>query len=149
MKRYQFRLASVLRLRRAEQEQARVVLAEANTRLKALLLARDREAAHFGELARRSDAADANALLAERHDAEVARQRLALADRQVAEAAGAAAIAQVAWLGAHQRVLALERLEERRRAEHAAEVLREEIALLDDLSTARFAAHARAKAGSR
>ena len=149
MKRYQFRLAAVLRLRRAEQEQARAALAEANTRLKALLLTRDREARRFGELARRSDAIDATALLAERHDAELARQRLAEAERRVAEAAGAAAMAQVAWLGTHQRVVALERLEERRRAEHAADALREEIALLDDLSTARYVADARAKAGAR
>lgn len=149
MKRYQFRLAAVLRIRRAEQEQARAALAEANTRLTMLLLARDREAARFSELARRSDALDMTALLAERHDAEIARQRLAAAEHEVAEAAGAAAMAQVAWLGAHQRVVALERLEERRRAEHAAEVLREEITLLDDLSTARYVADARAKAGAR
>lgn len=149
MKRFQFRLASVLRLRRAEQEQARAALAEANSRLKALLLERDREAARFRQLACRSDAVDALALLAERHDAEIARQRLAAAEHRVAEAAGVAAMAQVAWLGAHQRVVALERLEERQRSEHDAAALREEVALLDDLSTARYVAGTRAKAGAR
>jgi hypothetical protein len=42
VKRFQFRLEAVLRLRRAEQEQARLALAQANMALKALLLERDR-----------------------------------------------------------------------------------------------------------
>lgn len=140
MKRYQFRLAAVLRLRRAEQEQARLRLAETNLRLKALLLGRDREACRYAELAGRQDAVRADDLLAERQDAELAAARLAQAEQLVAEAATTAAMAQIAWVGAHRRVVALERLEERQRAEHGASVLREEIALVDDLVNARFVA---------
>ena len=142
MKRYQFRLAAVLRLRRAEQEQARQRLAEANLRLTALLLDRDREAARCAEVARRHDAVALDALLAERQDGELAVARLERAHQLVAEAASAAALAQVSWVGAHRRVVALERLEERRRDEHDAAALREEIALVDDVVNARFAAAA-------
>lgn len=140
MKRYRFRLAAVLRLRRAEQEEARRALAEANLALKALLLRRDEEAGRCAEVASRQDAVDLASLLAERHEGELAAARLALAERRVAEAAARAATAQVAWHTAHRRVVALERLEERRRAEHDAEALREEIALVEDLVTARYAA---------
>lgn len=140
MKRYQFRLAGVLRLRRVEEEQARLRLAEANLRLTSLLLDRDREAARYAEVARRLHAVALDDLLAERHDAELAVARLARADQLVAEAAAEAAVAQVAWVGAHRRVVALERLEERRRDEHGAAMQREEIALVDDLVNARFVA---------
>ncbi len=140
MRGFQFRLATVLRLRRAEDERAHRALVEANAVLTALLLRRDEEARRTGELVRRAEATDAPALLAERHDAEVALAQLGEADRRVAEAAGAAALAQVTWVRAHRRVQALERLEERQRAEHGAELLRQEISLLDDLATARYLA---------
>lgn len=142
MKRFAFRLAAVLRLRRAEQEQARLRLAEANTRLTALLLERERETRHYDEVAARATAVDAAGLLAERHDTETALARRAEVDRRVAEAAGAAALAQVDWVRAHRRVQALERLEHRRREEHDLAALHEEIALLDDLATARHLAAA-------
>lgn len=140
MKRYLFRLAAVLRLRRVEEERARHDLAETNARLRALLVERDRLAEHARALAGRQAADHVDGLAAERLDAELATSRLAGAERRVAEAASAAAFAQVAWTTAHRRVVALERLEERRRAEHAAEALREEIAFLDDLSTTRYVA---------
>lgn len=140
MKRYQFRLDGVLRLRRAELEQARVALGAANAAVRGLLVTRDLEAARYGEIAHRCAAADRAGLLAEREEARLAADRLADAERRVANAAVAAAVAQVNWSTANRRVAALERLEVRRRAEHAAEVLREEAALLDDVATARFLA---------
>ena len=48
------------------------------------------------------------------------------------------------WMAARQRVEALERLETRRRAEHALEVQRAEDRLVDDLVVARHARGARA-----
>lgn len=142
MKRFQFRLAAVLRLRRAEQEQARLALAEANTRLTALLLERDRKVRRYDELAGRTTAVDGAGLLAERHEAELALLHRLEADQRVAEAAGVATLAQVAWVRAHRRVQALERLEARRREEHDLAVLHEEITLLDDIATARYLAAA-------
>lgn len=148
MKRYRFRLAAVLRLRRAEQEQARIALAAANAELRSLLLARDQEARRYGQLARRPGAVDAAGLAAERSDAELAAASLRACEDRAAEAATRAAIAQVAWLEAHRRVLALERLEQRRREEHEADVRREEVALVDDLVNARYRALGPAAAGS-
>lgn len=138
MKRYSFRLATVLRLRQAELDQARGALAASNLRLRALLLARDVEAAHYREIAGRCDADTAADLRAEQLSAQVAFDRLSHAEQVVAEAAAQAAMAQVAWLGASRRVSALERLEERRREEYDAEVLREEVATVDEIVTARF-----------
>jgi flagellar export protein FliJ len=138
MKRYQFRLEGVLRLRRAELEQARLVLAGANAALQSALLVREREAERYNSVAFRSDASAPDALRAELHDSAVAHARLAGAERSVADAAVHAAVAQVNWSSANRRVAALERLDERRRAEHAAEVRREEAVLLDEIAGARY-----------
>lgn len=140
MKRYAFRLDAVLRLRRAEQEQARASLAAANTELRSLLVQRDQEARRYADLVAGPGALDVAGLAAERSAAELAAASLRACEDRVAEAATRAAIAQVAWLEAHRRVLALERLEQRRRAEHEAAVLREEVALVDDLVNARYLA---------
>jgi len=143
VKRFQFRLATVLRLRRAELEQARLGLAEANARLHGLLIARDTEARRYHLAGAASSAVTVDQLAAERHDASIALERLGFAERRAAEAANAAAIAQITWLTAHRRVAVLERLEERRKEEHLGALAREEIAVIDDLTTARFVAERR------
>lgn len=148
MKRYHFRLAAVARLRRAEQEVARNALAVANAALRARLVERDAEAERYRTIASQHAATTPAGLSAERNDAELALERLRAAEQRVAEAASTAAIAQVTWLAAHQRVAALERLEARQREEHALAMSREEAALLDDLSTARYLAD-RASGGAR
>lgn len=140
MKRYHFRLAAVARLRRAEQEVARNALAVANAALRARLVERDAEAERYRKVAARNDATTSSGLVGERNDAVLALERLRAAEQRVAEAASTAAIAQVTWLAAHQKVAALERLEQRQREEHALAVGREEAAVLDDLSTARYLA---------
>jgi flagellar export protein FliJ len=140
MRRYRFALAAVLRLRRAEHEVARNALAVANAELRARLAERDREAEHYGEVTGRSLARTLEELAAEREDAAIALARLQGADQRVAEAGQAAALAQVGWLAAHRKVAALERLETRQREEHALALGREEGALVDDLTTARYVA---------
>ncbi|MDA8295467.1 MAG: hypothetical protein M0004_02555 [Actinomycetota bacterium] len=140
MKRYHFRLAAVARLRRAEQEVARNALAVANAALRARLVERDAEVERYRTVANQHSATTPAGLSAERNDAELALERLRAAEQRVAEAASTAAIAQVTWLAAHQKVAALERLEQRQREEHALATSREEAALLDDLSTARYLA---------
>lgn len=140
MKRYQFRLEGVLRLRRAEAEQARGALAAANAELRARLVQRDHEASTFRAVARRQDAETLPALLAEREDAAIAQRRLDEAERAVADAAARAAVAQVTFAAARRRVSALERLEARRREEYESELRREESLLLDEIATARYLA---------
>ncbi len=141
MKRYQFRLAAVARLRRAEQDVARNALVVANVTLRARLLERDAALERYRTIAARNDAATPSALLTERNDASLALERLRDAEQRVVEAATAAALTQVAWVSAHQRVAALERLEARQREEHALAMSREDAALLDDVSTARYLAN--------
>ncbi|MDA8291442.1 MAG: hypothetical protein M0Z33_07185 [Actinomycetota bacterium] len=138
MRRYVFRLASVLRLRRAEEEQARERLQLANTRLRERILARDAEAARYRALVARAPAEDADGLRTEMHTASLAAATVDAARRSVATAASDVALAQIEWQVAARRVEILERLDDRRRMEHLAEEGRAEVAVVDDLVTARF-----------
>ncbi len=154
MKRYVFRLNGVLQLRRAEEEQARELLSVANARLRRSILARDEEVARYRELASVTTATTAESLLCEQSAASLAAEVLTAARHAVAAAAAEAALAQVAWSAASRRVKILERLDDRRRLEHAEMERRAEIAVVDDIVTARYLserrdAAARVPGGSR
>lgn len=138
MRRYRFRLESVLRLRQAQEAQARDVLAAANAELRAALAARDAEARRYAGLPRPLGAMTADLLRQEHAAAALVAATLVHAQQVVSAAAARAAEAQVAWSAAAQRVAVLERLDERRRLEHADEARGREIAEIDDLVTSRF-----------
>lgn len=138
MRRYQFRLEAVLRLRRAEEGQARDALAAANAELRGALVARDAVAGRYAALPRPLGAMTAESLRREHADASLAAASLAAAQQIVSAAAARAAATQLAWSAAAQRVAVLERLDERRRAEHADEWRRHEATELDDLVTSRY-----------
>lgn len=140
MRRYRFRLEPVLRVRRSEEERAR-----------AEVLAAQREAAAQADVLRACDAAYAQSRddRGPRPAADFRLQqahRSALASavleqrRRVATADDAVARARESLAAAAQRVGALERLDERQRAEHAARALREEELTVDDLVVARSGA---------
>ena len=137
MKRYQFRLAPLLRLRRAEEESAREGLRAANDELRRRIAVRDGRAERYRAIAAGPLATSAEALLAERQGGELAAGAVASARKAVTTAAADAALAQVAWSGASRRVKILERLDDRRRAEHAAAEARADVAEVDDLTTSR------------
>jgi flagellar protein FliJ len=136
-RRYRFRLAAVLRVRQAEEEQAAEALRRANTRVRELLAVRDEEAARYRSLAVASGPMTATELRQERAVAALVADTVAAADQAAMTAAANAALAQVAWSEAARRVTVLERLDERRRAEHADDERRAEITEVDDLVTAR------------
>ena len=138
MRRYEFRLASVLQLRRAEEQSARGALRAANDELRRRIATRDERAAHYRVVAATPPAASAEGLLAQHQLAELAAAAVVGARRRVTTAAADAALAQVAWSNASRRVKVLERLDERRRAEHAAAEARAEAAEIDDLVTSRY-----------
>lgn len=140
MRRYRFRLESVLRLRRAEESRARDVLAAANAELRQALRARDAEARRYAALPRSLGEMTLEQYLGEAAAAALAAATLAQARRVVSVAAARVAEAQLAWSSAAQRLAVLERLDERRRVEHAVEAQREEAAALDDLVTSRYVA---------
>ncbi len=147
MNRYRFRLESVLRVRRAEEELARQELARANARLRAAMEIHRVEAQRYGELRTLSGELDSVAFMSERAYAELAAATVEAA-RQVMDAAAAEAAARyVSWTEAARLVAALERLDDRRRAEHRIEEQRAEVAESDDMTSARFVEDERVELG--
>jgi flagellar FliJ protein len=138
VKRYRFRLETVLRVRRVQEDAARGDLARANAAVAAA--AADVEAARERLAGMASEPVPANpvewqarrALLLGRAAEITARQT----DLQAADTERAGR--QRALAEARTRVRALERLDERRRAEHAVEMGRDDSRTLDDLVTARW-----------
>ncbi len=142
--RYRFRLATVRRVRRAQESAAREALHHANAALVVAIAARDAAAVHYREV-ETADAADAETLRRDRLFAELAATALARARKEANRKASEAALAHVEWQLTARRVAALDRLDERRRLEHAVEENRREIAVVDDVVTARFVSASRAE----
>lgn len=138
MRRYTFRLESVLRVRRVEQDRARgVVLAATAAVNKQLDVLAAADAAYTDSLTAYETASTADFLKVQSHRSALAsavlvrRQDVAAADEQVA-------VARAAWSQAAARVGALERLDERQRAEHQVRAMRDQELVVDDLVVARF-----------
>lgn len=138
MKRYRFRLEAVLRARRALEDQARQELARANGKLRLAQAHAEDEQRRYQDM---PAPAGVVTMVQDRQDRvwrELAAGSLLQARRASEDLAVAAAVRQAAWREAAQRVAALERLDDRRRAEHAQHMARAEVAEVDDLVTARF-----------
>ncbi|MHB1555056.1 MAG: flagellar export protein FliJ [Acidimicrobiales bacterium] len=135
--RYRFPLETVRRVRRAEEKVARARLLLANASLVSAIATRD--LADARSRATGSPVVDLASLLEERCRAELAAVTLEHAKKAVSRAASEAALAHVAWTTAAKRVATLERLDERRRAEHLVEEGRREVAMVDDMVAARYA----------
>lgn len=139
MRRFNFRLAQVLHVRRVQEDQARYALMAANG---VAALAAQRVEERLDDYASRSlptgpqSYADfeRSVFLLDSAAGAVGVARVAYAD-----ALDVVATKRDAWTESRQRVAALERLEERRRAEHAIEVQRAEDRLVDDLVVGRYA----------
>ena len=139
MKRFRFRLDQVLHVRRVQEDRARFDLLTAN-----------REA-HFAAARVEERLADyAQRQMPTGPQPYEQFERAVFLLDSAAGAVGAArathreALAvvdarRIDWTAARRKVAALERLEERRRAEHAVEVQRAEDQLVDDLVVARHA----------
>lgn len=139
MKRYQFRLGQLLRVRRIQEDQARQqVLAARRAAEIAHALAEQRRRT-YDELPP-SERAVLLAHIAERTMWELHAMAVVRAEEDAVEADAEVERRAEAWRARKQEVEVLERLDERRRAEHAAEVLRAEALELDDLATTRASA---------
>ena len=133
MRRFRFRLAPVLRVRRHEEERARAALTTATL---ALRRAQDELAERSAAYATSTPAPPPGPASAVQraHDrrgslaAAVLQQQLV-----VAQAQDAVDEARTAWRAAAARVGALERLEERHRAEHRAALLAAQDAAPDEV----------------
>jgi flagellar protein FliJ len=141
MKRYKFRLDQVLRVRRMEEEQARAALLAANAELnRAGERLRDRTERYHTMVAPIGPS-QLTEFLAWRQRHEAAATAVIDAGTAVESATSQAAESRDGWSAAAARVTALERLDERRRAEHAAEAEREFDQEIDDLVTSRHGRH--------
>ena len=132
MKRYRFRLAQVLRVRRIQEDQARAGVAAAQAEV------RRREAALADALDRYRAVGGAGGALqtaawsVERARADASARSVVSAGVAVRVAKAAVTHAVAVWQDAAAAVQALERLDDRRRAEHALEALREDDKAVDD-----------------
>jgi flagellar protein FliJ len=144
MKRFRFRLDQVLHVRRVQEDRARFALLTAN---------RDAHLAAARVEERLADYEQRRIPLGPQPYAEFERAVFLLdsgaAAVGTARAAHRDALVVVddrrsEWTDARRRVAALERLEDRRRAEHAVEVQRAEDQLVDDLVVGRHARGVRA-----
>jgi flagellar protein FliJ len=137
MKKFSFRLQSVLRVRRIQEDLARAGLLNANAAAREAALVVGTRTERYTEM-ERPNGVQYNAefsrtwfLLDTAADAlDVAREQHNQALETVAER-------RTEWTSASMRVAALERLEARQRAEHAVEAQREEDRLTDDLVSSR------------
>lgn len=133
MKRYRFRLETVLRVRRLEEDGARAGLLAANRALADACARRDAAAARYGQVPTELGTCSTEDLRRTRQRAELAAATLAARQAAVADAARHAEAARGAWMTAVSRVRVLERLDERRREEHRSELERDETRFLDDV----------------
>jgi flagellar export protein FliJ len=133
MKRYQFNLAAALRARRAQEDVAKSHLQKANLAAVAAELAASNSLAHYEEV----KSSSGEALVAQRDRAVLAARAVLEARQSLTATRAAVGEAMDNYFAAARAVSLLERLDERRRDEHALEVQREEASVSDELSAAR------------
>ena len=137
MKRYRFRLEAVLRVRRNEQDLARgAVLAARAGAASAAAALDERDRAYAAALTAPGSRSAADFLYEQAHRSALANAVLDQR-RRLAQAEQVVTTASAAWTAAAARVGALERLDERSRAEHTARTSREDELTVDDLVVSR------------
>ena len=137
MKRYEFRMAKVLRVRQIQEEAARAGVAVARVAEARAQEALEASHEHYKGLDVSAGTADATAFLGLREQAAHRATAVGLAkgNRRVAADATSAAVAT--WHDSNRRVDALERLDERRREDYGIEYRRFEDATVDEIVVAR------------
>jgi flagellar biosynthesis chaperone FliJ len=144
MKRFRFRLDQVLHVRRVQEDRARFELLSANRDAHLAAVRVDERLADYA--GRRMPTGPQSHADFERAvfllDSGAASVGVARASHR--DALDVVDARRTDWTDARRRVAALERLEERRRTEHAIEVQRAEDQLVDDLVVARHARGERA-----
>ena len=137
MKRYEFRMAKVLRVRQIQEEAARAGVAVARVAEARAQEALEASHTHYKGLEVSAGTTDATAFLGLREQAahRATAVGLATGNRRVAADATSAAVAT--WHDSNRRVDALERLDERRREDYGIELRRFEDATVDEIVVAR------------
>jgi flagellar export protein FliJ len=139
LKRFHFRLEQVLRVRRVQEDIARGALMLANREAQTAADAVNARVAEYTDAARPSGAQSYDTFNRMQSHLDNAAAAITVARAEYKSRLEVVETRRSEWAAARQRVAALERLEERRRAEHAVEVRRAEDRLVDDLVVARHA----------
>jgi len=137
LKRFRFRLEQVLRVRRIQEELARAALISANNAAREAAGTVNARVADYEAAARPGGAQSYEEFNRTQTRLDNAARAITLARAAYRQALDVVEDRKRDWSGARQRVAALERLESRRRDEHAIELRREEDRLVDDLVVAR------------
>jgi flagellar FliJ protein len=137
MKRYSFRLDPVLRVRRIEEDKAVLELAQASRRLAAAEAELERRLDRYTEVPAPTGPVPVEQLLRMRARQDGVAASVVYAGADQLRAAATVDVRRGEWSEAAMRVAALERLDERRRAEHAQEANRQELVEVDDMVVAR------------
>lgn len=137
MKRYEFRMQKVLRVRRLQEDAARGRIAVARTAEQRAADAVAGSYDHYRALAPSAPATTAAGFLGQRDQAAYRATSVRLAEGSLQVATEATAQAVSTWHASHRRVEALERLDERRRDEHDIEARRVEDAAVDEIVVSR------------
>ena len=137
MKRYEFRMAKVLRVRRLQEDAARAAVAAARAAENAAIETLEASKAHYAALPAGETAAPTSDFLSLRARGEWRGQAVVQADGRRQMAADGTSFALDGWQLANRRVTALERLDERRRDEYGVLVRRDEDATVDEIVTSR------------
>jgi len=138
VRRYRFRLESVLRVRRVQEDVARGALAQAISAVAAAETRLTDARAWLRTLGEEPAPTDPVAWEARRRIELSAAEEIEARVVDVQQAVAERHARQVALSAARTRVRALERLDERRRAEHALDSARADERTVDDLVTSRF-----------
>jgi flagellar export protein FliJ len=137
LKKFRFRLHSVLRVRRIQEDLARARLLNANAAAREAEQMVDARLAHYHELDRPAGRQLEPVFTGTWAHLDHAAGAVDVAREQRIEALALVAERRADWSEASMRVAALERLEDRQRAEHAVEAQRDEDRLTDDLVVSR------------
>jgi flagellar export protein FliJ len=138
LKKFRFRLESVLRVRRIQEDQARARLLTANAAAREAERVVDARVARYYGLARPEGTQVEPEFARTLFSLDTAAGAIDVATERRVEALAHVAERRAEWSDASMRVAALERLEERQRAEHAVEAQRDENRTTDDLVVSRF-----------
>jgi flagellar export protein FliJ len=139
LKRFHFRLEQVLRVRRLQEDIARGALMAAHHVAREAADRLNDRIAEYGAASRPNGAQTYDAFNRMQFRLDNAAGAITLARAEYQHALDIVDVRRAEWTAARQRVAALERLEARRRDEHAIEVRRAEDRLVDDLVVARHA----------
>jgi flagellar export protein FliJ len=137
MKRYRFRLETALRVRKVEEGFAVAALADSQRALAEADASLDRRLDRYRDTPTPQGPMSVDELLRMRARVDGVAASVVFAGAARLGAEATVDLRRTEWSDAAARVSALERLDERRRAEHALEAQRQELIEVDDMVVAR------------